>query len=98
MECDLLIRNGKIVDGSNDRQAFIGRLAIEDGKILEVFSDDNPSPDLTVFDLAELKDNTTAVNTGARPSGIRHVFLNGRHMVQDGIADRRKRNGQALRR
>ncbi len=31
--------------------------------------------DITVFDYKEIRDNTTLSNTGASPSGIRHVFI-----------------------
>ena len=40
--------------------------------------------DLTVFDYAAIKDNTSFQQLEARPSGIRHVFVNGTEVVRDG--------------
>lgn len=53
--------------------------------------------DLTVFDCKEIRDNTTLSDTGARPSGIRHVFINGEEVVRDGTAIPGKKSGRVLR-
>jgi N-acyl-D-aspartate/D-glutamate deacylase len=40
--------------------------------------------DIVTFDLATIKDNSTYENWKAPPSGIKHVFVNGQLVVQDG--------------
>jgi len=53
--------------------------------------------DLTIFDYDQIRDNTTLTRTSERPSGIRHVFANGREVVRDGLAVTGARAGQVLR-
>ncbi len=43
--------------------------------------------DVTVFDWNEVKDNNTLTETNRKPSGINHVFINGREVVSNGAAD-----------
>ncbi len=43
--------------------------------------------DITVFDWDEVRDNNTLTRTNMRPAGIAHVFVNGREVVRDGVAD-----------
>jgi N-acyl-D-amino-acid deacylase len=38
MSCDLIIANGTIVDGTGEREAFVGDVAVKDGKICAVGS------------------------------------------------------------
>ena len=42
--------------------------------------------DLTVLNYDAIKDNTTPKDLEKRPSGIRHVFINGTEVVRDGLA------------
>ena len=70
------------------------RVGISDRGTVEV----GQSADLTLFDYEEIRDNTTLTRTEARPSGIRHVFLNGEEVVRGGEAVPGKKAGQVLRR
>jgi len=54
--------------------------------------------DLTLFDHGEIRDNTTTQDTGARPSGIKQVFINGEQVVVDGVARPGEKRGRVLRR
>ncbi len=53
--------------------------------------------DLTIFDYEEIADNTTLRELEKRPSGIRHVLLNGTEVVRDGVMIKDVKAGQALR-
>lgn len=53
--------------------------------------------DITLFDYDLIRDNTTALNTSARPSGIKYVFVNGCEVVREGTAISGKRCGQILK-
>ncbi len=78
----------KMTGRSAERFGLTGRGTIKEGNWA----------DLTVFDYDTIKDNTTLTRTGERPSGIRHVFVNGREAVRDGRAAAGVRAGKALRR
>ena len=54
--------------------------------------------DLTLFDHEQIRDNTSIEDTGARPSGVRHVFINGEQVVVDGVALPDEKRGKVLRR
>ncbi|MEW5721810.1 MAG: amidohydrolase family protein [Thermodesulfobacteriota bacterium] len=54
--------------------------------------------DVVVFDRDGLRDNTGPDDSRARPSGIRHVLVNGRQVVKDGTADPGVKAGRVLRR
>lgn len=69
------------------------RLGIRDRGALEAGN----WADITVFDYNEIRDNTTLSDTGARPSGIRHVFINGEEVVRNGAAVPGKKSGKVLR-
>lgn len=53
--------------------------------------------DLVIFDYDQIKDNTTFKELEQRPSGIKHVYINGREVVKDGRADQSILAGQAIR-
>jgi len=53
--------------------------------------------DITLFDYNLIRDNTTALNTGAKPSGIKYVFVNGCEVVREGTAIPGKKCGQILK-
>ncbi len=53
--------------------------------------------DLVIFDYDQIRDNTTFSNLEQRPSGIKHVFINGKEVVKDGRADHAILAGQAVR-
>ena len=53
--------------------------------------------DVVVFNYDRIRDNATFQRTRQRPSGIRHVFINGRQVVTNGRADTRIKAGQVLR-
>ncbi len=53
--------------------------------------------DITIFDYNLIRDNTTAQNTSAKPSGIKYVFVNGYEVVKDGTAIPGKKCGQILK-
>ena len=53
--------------------------------------------DLVVFDPARIADIATYENPQQPPAGIPHVFVNGRHVVRDGVHTR-ARPGRTLRR
>lgn len=53
--------------------------------------------DLTIFDYEEIADNTTLRELENRPSGIKHVLLNGAEVVRNGILVEGVKAGQALR-
>jgi N-acyl-D-amino-acid deacylase len=53
--------------------------------------------DITIFDYDEIADNTTLRELENRPSGIKHVLLNGTAVVQGGIMIKDVKAGQALR-
>ncbi len=54
--------------------------------------------DIVVFDLAQVRDNTTPQATDRLPSGIRHVLINGVAAFKDGEALEGVRAGAVLRR
>lgn len=54
--------------------------------------------DITIFDLENIRDNTTPADTRKRPSGIKHVFMNGKQVVENGVADGRVKYGRVIRR
>jgi N-acyl-D-amino-acid deacylase len=41
--------------------------------------------DITVFDWNNIRDNTTEKHTDTPPSGIEQVFINGKHVLKNGI-------------
>jgi N-acyl-D-amino-acid deacylase len=43
--------------------------------------------DITVFDYRTVKDNTTLADFDRAPTGIEHVFINGRHAQKAGRVD-----------
>ncbi len=53
--------------------------------------------DLTIFDYSEIADNTTLRELENRPSGIRHVLINGTEVVHNGEMVEGVKAGQALR-
>ncbi len=53
--------------------------------------------DLVIFDYNQITDNTTFKELEKRPSGIKHVFINGKEVVKDGQADHTILAGQAIR-
>lgn len=53
--------------------------------------------DITIFDYDQIKDNTTLKDLEARPSGIKHVFINGSEALRDGKAIAGPLAGQVLR-
>lgn len=53
--------------------------------------------DLVIFDYDEIKDNTTFRDLEKRPSGIKHVFVNGKEVVRDGRADQSIMAGQSIK-
>ena len=53
--------------------------------------------DLVIFDYSKIKDNTTFKDLERPPSGIKHVFVNGKEVVRDGRADQSIMAGQAIR-
>ena len=53
--------------------------------------------DLVIFDYERIKDNTTFKELEQQPSGIRHVFINGKEVVKNGRADQTALAGQAIR-
>ncbi|MFZ5645665.1 MAG: N-acyl-D-amino-acid deacylase family protein [Bacillota bacterium] len=53
--------------------------------------------DITIFDYAEIRDNTTLTKTEEKPSGMKYVFINGEEVVRDGRAISGKKAGMALR-
>lgn len=53
--------------------------------------------DLTIFDYSELADNTTLRELENRPSGIRHVLINGTEVVHNGEMVEGVKVGQSLR-
>jgi N-acyl-D-amino-acid deacylase len=54
--------------------------------------------DVVVFDAATVDDRTSYQSPGASPTGIRHVLVNGRSVVRDGVVDVTARTGRAVRR
>ena len=54
--------------------------------------------DITVFDPRQVRDNTTPQATDRKPSGIRHVFINGRPALLDGEPVTDMSAGRVLRR
>lgn len=69
------------------------RFGIKDRGII----DEGMKADITMFDLETIRDNTTLYETRAKPSGIKHVFLNGVHVVDSGTADSRLKAGSIIR-
>ncbi len=55
------------------------------------------SADITVFDAARIKDNTTQKITNAAPTGIDSVFINGVKVVSKGKADGNINAGQVIK-
>lgn len=53
--------------------------------------------DLVIFDYEQIEDNTTFKELERRPSGIKHVFINGKEVVKDGRADQSVLVGQVIR-
>jgi len=53
--------------------------------------------DITIFDYETIADNTTLRELENRPSGIKHVLLNGTEVVHDGVMMKGIKAGQALR-
>jgi N-acyl-D-amino-acid deacylase len=53
--------------------------------------------DITVFDPQQVRDNTTLKATNRLPTGIRHVFVNGRPALRDGRPVAEMRAGRVLR-
>ena len=53
--------------------------------------------DITLFDYNLIRDNTTAQNSSAKPSGIKYVFVNGCEVVREGTAIPGKKCGQILK-
>jgi len=53
--------------------------------------------DLVIFNYEQIKDNTTSKELEQRPSGIKHVFINGKEVVKNGRADQSVLAGQAIR-
>lgn len=53
--------------------------------------------DITLFDYNLIRDNTTAQNSSAKPSGIKYVFVNGSEVVREGTAISGKKCGQILK-
>ncbi|MFZ5595395.1 MAG: N-acyl-D-amino-acid deacylase family protein [Bacillota bacterium] len=53
--------------------------------------------DITIFDYNEIRDNTTPLRTEEKPSGIRHVFINGTEVVTDGNYTGGIKAGRVLR-
>jgi N-acyl-D-amino-acid deacylase len=53
--------------------------------------------DVTVFDWNSVKDNQTKAQSGAPPSGIHSVFLNGQQVKSDGRVSETLNAGQGLR-
>jgi N-acyl-D-amino-acid deacylase len=43
--------------------------------------------DITVFDWNTVKDNNTVTETSNAPTGIELVFINGKHVLKDGVVD-----------
>lgn len=70
-----------------------GRLGMQDRGLIKA----GCWADITIFDYSRIRDNTTGQNTGESPSGIRHVFVNGREAVREGRAIPGKKFGQVLR-
>jgi N-acyl-D-amino-acid deacylase len=54
--------------------------------------------DITLFDPENIRDNASVSDSRARPSGIRHVFLNGRRVVRDSLAIPGRLHGRVIRR
>lgn len=53
--------------------------------------------DLVVFDPATVSDTPPiGAQPAGKPAGIRHVFINGKHVVKDGIATGERRAGRVL--
>ncbi|MBN1534216.1 MAG: amidohydrolase family protein [Spirochaetes bacterium] len=52
--------------------------------------------DVTVFDWNGVRDNNTLTETNRRPSGIARVYINGRQVVRDGVADGTVKAGVVL--
>lgn len=53
--------------------------------------------DLVIFDYEEVRDNTSYKELERQPSGIKHVFINGKEVVKNGHADQTVLAGQAIR-
>ncbi|KUO77566.1 MAG: hypothetical protein APF81_27990 [Desulfosporosinus sp. BRH_c37] len=53
--------------------------------------------DITLFDYNLIRDNTTVLNTSAKPSGIKYVFVNGCEVVREGTVIPGKKCGQILK-
>lgn len=53
--------------------------------------------DITVFDYRSIRDNATSTDLEAKPSGIKHVFINGQAVVREGAAVPGVLAGKALR-
>lgn len=53
--------------------------------------------DMTLFDYNRIRDNTTAQNSSAKPSGIKYVSINGCEVVRGGSAISGKTCGQILK-
>jgi len=70
-----------------------GRFGIKDRGILA----EGCWADITVFDYNEIKDNTTVQNLEAKPSGIKHVLINGAAVVREGRIIPGRPAGRVLR-
>lgn len=72
----------KMTGANADRAGIEGRGYLKKGM----------ASDVVVFDPADIADNE-----GVRPGGIKHVFLNGRHAVNEGAADDSCLAGEIIR-
>lgn len=57
-----------------------GRLGLQDRGILR----EGDAADIAVFDLQAINDQATRANPNILATGVKHVFVNGRHAVKDG--------------
>jgi N-acyl-D-amino-acid deacylase len=69
------------------------RIGLKDRGILK---QDNWA-DITIFDYDQIRDNTTPEKTGAKPSGIMHVFINGVEVLNNGAYNGGALAGKILR-